>query len=212
MGAPQGSSAGNRRTAVVLYSDDEDIVCHQVRLALAEKGIEATIIAVASGDLPEGLSDIPANATLPILVDRDLVLYNARVIIDYLDERYPHPPLMPADPISRARTRLTIHRIELEWISLRPDAPGQILTLSESRTQLAESLTAASDVFSAMDYFFSNEYSILDATLAPLLWRLPSYGVVLPARAAPVKQYAKRIFSRPGFQASLSDVERELAR
>jgi RNA polymerase-associated protein len=178
---------------------------------LAEKSIEVTVITVAPGVLPEGLADIPVNATLPILVDRDLVLYNSRVIIDYLDERYPHPPFMPADPISRARTRLTLHRIDSEWVSLIPDAPGQTLSLAEARTQLTDSLTAATDVFSAMKFFFSDEYSILDATLAPLLWRLPSYGILLPEQAAPIRQYAKRIFSRPGFQASLSNTERELA-
>jgi RNA polymerase-associated protein len=211
VGGPQGSNAVSRRSAVVLYSHDDNFFCHQVRLALAEKGIEATVISVKPGVLPEGLADIPANATLPILVDRDLVLYNWRVIIDYLDERYPHPPLMPADPISRARTRLTMHRIDSEWISLRPDAPGQTLSLSQARTQLTESLTAATDVFSGMKFFFSDEYSILDATLAPLLWRLPSYGILLPERATAIRQYANRIFSRPGFQASLSNTERELA-
>lgn len=207
----QGSNTGGRRSAVVLYSYDDSFFCHQVRLALAEKGIDATVITVPPGALPEGLVDIPPNATLPILVDRDLVLYNARVIVDYLDERYPHPPLMPADPISRARTRLTMHRIDSEWISLRPDAVGQTLSPAAARVQLTESLSAATDVFSAMNYFFSEEYSILDATLAPLLWRLPSYGIVLPERSASIRQYAKRIFSRPGFQASLSNAERELA-
>lgn len=211
MGGAQGSNTAGRRSAVVLYSYDDSFSCHQVRLALAEKGIDATVITVTPGTLPEGLADIPSNATLPILVDRDLVLYNARVIIDYLDERYPHPPLMPADPISRARTRLTMYRIDSEWISLRPDAPGQMLSPAAARVQLTESLCAATDVFSAMNYFFSEEYSILDATLAPLLWRLPSYGIVLPERASSIRQYAKRIFSRPGFQASLSNAERELA-
>jgi len=207
----QGSNSGNRRSTVVLYSYDNSFVCHRVRLTLAEKGIEANVITLAPGALPEGVGDIPPDATLPILVDRDLVLYDSRVIIDYIDERYPHPPLMPADPISRARTRLTLHRIECDWISLRPDAPGQKLSLTDARAQLSESLVASKDVFSAMNYFFSEEYSILDATLAPLLWRLPSYGILLPEQAEPIRQYAKRIFSRPGFQASLSNAERELA-
>ena len=211
MSGPQGSNTGNRRSAVVLYSYDISFACHQVRLTLAEKGIEATVMSLAPGTLPEGIGDFPTGAKAPILVDRDLVLYDSRVIIDYIDERYPHPPLMPADPISRARTRLTLHRMECDWISLRPDAPNQALPLAEARAQLTESLMAAKDVFSAMNYFFSEEYSILDATLAPLLWRLPSYGILLPEQAEPIRQYAKRIFSRPGFQASLSNAERELA-
>jgi len=118
---------------------------------------------------------------------------------------------MPADPVSRARTRLTLHRIESEWVSLRPDAPGQGLSPVQASTELSESLLAAVDVFSAMDFFFSDEYSILDVTLAPLLWRLPTYGIVLPERATTIRQYAKRVFSRPGFQASLTNTERELA-
>jgi len=211
VGGPQGSNAGSRQFAVVLYSHDNSYCCHQVRLALAEKGIEATMISVPADTLPKEMGELPSNATLPILVDRDLILYGPRVIIDYLDERYPHPPLMPADPVSRARTRLTLHRIESEWVSLRPDAPGQGLSPVQASTELSESLLAAVDVFSAMDFFFSDEYSILDVTLAPLLWRLPTYGIVLPERATTIRQYAKRVFSRPGFQASLTNTERELA-
>ena len=211
MDGPQGSDVVNRRSAVVLYSHDDDIFCHQVRLALAEKRIEVTIVSVQSGTLPEGIEGIPPNATLPILVDRDLVLYNARVIIDYLDERYPHPPLMPANPVARARTRLTIHRIESEWMSLRPEVCEQAMSLDDAKRSLSESLTAACDVFSAMEFFFSEEYSALDATLAPLLWRLPTYGILLPDKAAPIRQYSARVFSRPGFQASLSIAEREMA-
>lgn len=104
-----------------------------------------------------------------------------------------------------------MHRIDAEWLSLRPDALGQTLSVAEARQSLSESLTAAADVFATMKYFFSDEYSILDATLAPLLWRLSSYGILLPENASPVTQYAKRIFSRPGFQASLSSAEREMA-
>jgi len=195
-----------------MYSDAHCIRSHIVRLVLAEKDIKADIQTVAEGAVDEELKHFNPHATLPTLIDRDLVLYDSRVVIDYLDERYPHPPLMPVDPVSRARTRLALYRIESDWYSLRPDAKDQPLSSEMACQRLAESLAAAADVFIALPFFFSEEYSILDATLAPLLWRLPAYGIVLPKSAAPVQQYAKRMFARPGFQASLSDAEREMAK
>ena len=211
MDGPRVAEIGNRRSTIVLYSKSDCIACHRVRLALSEKGVQAAIVTVDDDTANADLLAANPQGQLPTLVDRDLVLYDARVIIDYLDERYPHPPLMPMDPVSRARVRLTLHRIESEWYALRPDACGQTLSKEDATRQLAESLTEASDVFAAMPYFFSDDYSVLDATLAPLLWRLPTYGILLPEVASPVKHYAKRMFARPGFQASLSGIEREMA-
>ncbi len=205
------TAIGNRRSTVVMYSDVSDIDSHRVRLVLADKDISAEIIPIPAGEAYQDLLQYNPQGTAPTLIDRELALYNARVIIDYLDERYPHPPLMPVDPVSRARTRLALYRIESDWYPLRPDAQHQALSASDAAQQLCESLTAASDVFAALPYFFGEEYSILDATLAPLLWRLQAYGIVLPKAAAPVSQYAKRMFARPSFQASLSDAEREMA-
>jgi RNA polymerase-associated protein len=193
-----------------MYSDASSIHSHRVRLVLAEKEINAQISTIAAGEVNEDLQQVNPQGSLPTLVDRDLALYDARVIIDYLDERYPHPPFMPIDPVSRARTRLALYRIESDWYSLRPDAEWRTLEPADAASQLRESLTAASEVFAAMPYFFGDEYSMLDATLAPLLWRLPAYGIVLPESAAPVMQYARRMFARPGFQASLSESEREM--
>ena len=185
-------------TAIVLYSDAVSLDSHRVRLVLAEKSVDADIVWVDPAAPPAGLVDATAQSTVPALVDRDLTLYNPRVIIDYLDERYPHPPLMPIDPVSRARTRLALFRIESDWLSLadQPDA-------------LAASLASSADVFKAMPFFLSEEYSILDATLAPLLWRLTACGIVLPAAAKPVTDYADRQFARQGFQASLAEDERQ---
>ncbi|NND90382.1 MAG: stringent starvation protein A [Granulosicoccus sp.] len=204
------TASGHRHSGIVLYSDASSIDSHRVRLVLAEKDIQAEIETVPAGQADEALLQLNPQGSLPTLLDRDLALYDARVIIDYLDERYPHPPLMPVDPVSRARIRLAQYRIESDWYSLRPDANGQSLTPRRAAARLGESLTATSEVFAAMPFFFSEEYSILDATLAPLLWRLPAYGIVLPSAAAPVLHYAERMFARPGFQASLSDAERKL--
>ncbi|MGQ7843001.1 glutathione S-transferase N-terminal domain-containing protein [Granulosicoccus sp. 3-233] len=195
---------------MVLYSDASSIHSHRVRLVLAEKDLVTDVRHLDPGKPDEEFSRLNPSGHLPTLIDRELLLYDARVIIDYLDERYPHPPMMPVDPVSRARTRLALYRIGVDWYSLRPDAVRQDKNPDEAAAMLAESLVAASDVFAAMPYFFSEEYSILDATLAPLLWRLPAYGIVLPEAAAPVMQYARRMFARPGFQASLSVVEREM--
>lgn len=204
------TAIGNRRSTIQMYSDASNIHSHRVRLVLAEKDINADITSVVSGEHDEELLQFNPQGSLPTLIDRDLALYDARVIIEYLDERYPHPPLMPIDPISRARTRLALYRIEKDWYSLRPDTKLQSLDAGQSVARLGESLNAASDVFAAMPYFFGEEYSILDATLAPLLWRLPAYGVRLRKEAEPVMEYARRMFDRPGFQASLSTIEREM--
>lgn len=202
-----------------MYSDADvlswaGLSCHRVRLVLSEKDIAAEIVTISEGSVSEDLLQLNPSGSCPTLVDRDLALYDARVIIDYLDERYPHPPFMPIDPVSRARTRLALYRIESDWYSLLPVAPHQTLSGAASRKALAEALaealTAANEVFEAMPFFLGDEYSILDATLAPLLWRLPAYGIVLSDTAPAVKDYARRMFVRQGFQNSLTDLERDL--
>lgn len=203
---------GNRRSTILMYSDETDISSHRVRLVLAEKDINTEIVTISAGESNSELLQLNPQGTLPTLVDRDLALYDAKVITDYLDERYPHPPFMPIDPVSRARTRLAQYRIESDWYSLLPDAPDQKLSPDEAGKTLADSIADADDVFAALPFFFSEEYSILDATLAPLLWRLPAYGIVLPESATAVRDYAKRMFARPGFEASLSDAERNMAK
>lgn len=194
-----------------MYSDETNISSHRVRLVLAEKDINTEIVTISAGESNADLLQVNPQGTLPALVDRDLVLYDAKVIIDYLDERYPHPPFMPIDPVSRARTRLALYRIENDWYSLLPDAIDQQLSVEDAGKKLADSIAEADDVFAALPFFFSEEFSILDATLAPLLWRLPAYGIALPESAKAVRKYAKRMFARPGFEASLSDAERNMS-
>jgi RNA polymerase-associated protein len=145
------------------------------------------------------------------MVDRDLVLYNARVLIEYLDERFPHPPLMPVDPVSRAKSRLALFRIESDWFSLLGDIEhGTEKKKVQAKKALTESLINATEVFGAMPYFLSAEFSLLDCSIAPILWRLPHYGIELPASTKPITTYMKRVFSRPSFQASLSEQERDM--
>ncbi len=194
-----------------LYSTATSIYCHRTRIVLAEKDIAHECIIVDTNDLPEDLIDLNPYSSLPTLVDRDLVLYNSRVIMEYLEERFPHPPLMPVGPVARAQTRLALFRVENDWYPL-----AEIIeTKSEkavvkARKELTESISASADVFAAMPFFLSEEFSLVDASIGPLLWRLPRYGVELPRAAKAVQAYAERIFDREGFQLSLTEGEREL--
>lgn len=197
---------------MALYSSETSLECHRVRFVLAEKGINVEIVNVsvdesAAADLAE-LN--PYNET-PTLVDRDLVLYDAGVINDYLDERYPHPPLMPVDPVSRAQLRLVHHRILKDWYSLAKGIEESSGRKAEQLAkQLKESLLAANELFRMQEYLLSDELSLVDCTLGPLLWRMPHYGIKLGKPGAAVENYAQRIFSRNSFKASLTQAERDL--
>lgn len=205
------SVVANRRSVMSCFSSPTDPECHRARIVLAEKDITVEIHDVDTNDLPEDLLDLNPYATVPTIVDRDLVLYNARVLIEYLDERFPHPPLMPVDPVSRAKSRLALFRIESDWFSLLPDIErGTEKKKAQAKKALTESLINSVEVFSAMPYFLSNEFSLLDCSIAPILWRLPYYGIELPSSARPITNYMKRVFSRTSFQASLSEQERDM--
>ena len=199
----------SRSSVMVLYSEPDCINSHFVRLVVAEKEISAHVELVDPANKPEDLRLLNPYNSLPTLVDRDLVLYGSKVIAEYLDERYPHPPFMPIDPVSRARTRLTLYRIENDWYSLLDDLVSTTASTRENAVaSLRDSLVASADVFAAKPFFLSDDYSVLDATLAPFLWRLEKYGVNLPAAAKPIQDYARRLFLRDGFQGSLTDIER----
>jgi len=205
------SVVANRRSVMSCFSSPVDSECHRTRIVLAEKDISVEIHDVDLDDLPEDLIDLNPYATVPTMVDRDLVLYNSRVLIEYLDERFPHPPLMPVDPVSRAKTRLGLFRIESDWYSLLGDIEhGTEKKKQQAKKALTESLVNSAEVFAAMPFFLSNDFSLLDCSIAPILWRLPFYEIELPASARPVTEYMKRVFSRPSFQKSLSEQERDM--
>ena len=200
------------RSTMALYSSAECIDCHRVRFVLAEKGINVEIVDVGSD--PSAAADLaelnPYNET-PTLVDRDLVLYEAGVINDYLDERYPHPPLMPVDPVSRAQLRLVHHRVLRDWYPLARVLVGATPRKAEKpRKQLKEGILAANELFKHSEFLLSEELTLVDCTLAPLFWRLPAYGVRLGRSATAVQAYIQRLISRPSFKASLTAAEREL--
>ncbi|HUF74287.1 MAG TPA: glutathione S-transferase N-terminal domain-containing protein [Gammaproteobacteria bacterium] len=197
---------------MTLFSKPNDPWSHRTRLVLAEKSISIDIVDVDDGNLPEDLLDLNPYNSVPTLVDRDLVLYDSRVIIEYLDERFPHPPLMPVDPVTRAQFRLALYRIEKDWYSLADDilAAGDRKPPARSARALEESVLSSVDIFAAKTFFLSDEFSLVDCTIAPILWRLPAFGISLPTRAKPIRNYMDEVFSRPSFQASLTDQEQEI--
>jgi len=202
----------SKRSVMTLFSGALCVHSHRARIVLAEKGITHDVTPVPGERFPEDLLDLNPYGSVPTLVDRDLVIYYSRVIIEYLDERFPHPPLMPVDPVSRARARLVLTRVESEWypeVELIQSGDSKA-NLDRARKTLREGVIASADVFAAKPFFLSDEFSLVDCTIAPVLWRLPKLGVEVPRQARAILDYAERIFSRDSFQASLSDSEREL--
>jgi RNA polymerase-associated protein len=199
----------NKRLAMTLYSSDTDPYCHMVRIVLAEKGINYEVHDVDLDDTPEDLKDLNPYNEVPTLVDRDLVLYGHDVIMEYLDERFPHPPLMPVDPVSRARNRLMLRRIERDWYTLSNKiAKGE--DVDNMRKELADSLVTVAPIFEQKKYFMSDDFTVMDCAIAPLLWRLQHYGVELPGSAKALITYAATVFAREAFKESLTEAETEM--
>ncbi|HKJ23161.1 MAG TPA: glutathione S-transferase N-terminal domain-containing protein [Gammaproteobacteria bacterium] len=200
-----------RRPVMTLYSGMDCLYSHRTRMALAEKNIAVDVVYVDLDHLPEDLIDLNPYHTIPVLVDRDLVLYNDQIIMEYLDERYPHPPLMPVDPVSRARTRLMLYRIDRDWFSAVDDiTSGDDKRAARARKVIRDGMTSISSLFAKKPYFMSDEITLTDCCLAALLWRLPAFGIELPAQAKPILKYADRMFARESFQASLTKSEQEM--
>lgn len=191
------------------------LVCphsHRTRLVLSEKDISIEIESVDPAAMPEDLRDLNPYGDLPVLVDRGLVLYNSAIIMEYLDERFPHPPLMPVDPINRAQARLMLWRIDQDWYSLhrRLTEPDKKSDVTGARKILRDGLTSIAPLFQQQEFVFGEGPTLVDCALAVLLWRLPMYGVELPAPARPVLRYGERMFARAAFRGSLTEQEFEM--
>lgn len=201
-----------KRSVMTLYSGSLDIKSHQVRIVLAEKGVSVDVLNVDVNHPNEDLAELNPYNTLPTLVDRELVLYNAQVIMEYLDERFPHPPLLPVYPVARAKNRLMMYRIERDWYSLYHKIDSGAADADQARKELQDSLLTLAPVFADSPYFLSDEFTLVDCTIAPLLWRLPALGINLPNTAGTkaINKYCERVFKRESVQASLTEAEREL--
>lgn len=195
---------------MTLFSGNVCPYSHMVRIVLAEKGINYDIHNVDLGNTPEDLKDLNPYNEVPTLVDRDLVLFEHQVIMEYLDERFPHPPLMPVDPVARARNRMMLHRIGRDWYRLVHQLTNPGTASDAVRKELRDSLMSISPIFDQKPFFLGDEFSLIDCSVIPLLWRLPSYGIELPAAAKPLINYAERMFERDSFKQSLTEGEKEL--
>lgn len=201
-----------RKSVMTLFTSPTCALSHCARLVLHEKGITADIEFFDPSEPPEDLLELNPTGESPTLIERDLVLYDSRIIMEYLDERFPHPPLHQMDPVSRANSRMIIKRIDQDWYQLL----DEILNSGEKKSarakkMLKESLIAAAPVFESQPYFMSEEYSLIDCAMAPLLWRLPSLGIDLSSLGSAITIYASRLFSREAFQESLSEAEKDMA-
>ncbi|HKK16365.1 MAG TPA: glutathione S-transferase N-terminal domain-containing protein [Gammaproteobacteria bacterium] len=205
------ASIANRRSVMVLYSDPLTPMGHCVRIVLAEKDINVEVHYVEENERPEELVELnPYNSVLT-LIDRELVLYEAQIIMEYLDERFPHPPLLPVDPVARANNRQLRYRVIRDLYELIDDIEGDNdIAAANARKSMRDNLTALVPIFQQKTYFMSDEYTLIDCCMAPLLWRLDFYGIKLPSSAKPLLKYAEKLFDRPAFRESLSEKEKEL--
>jgi RNA polymerase-associated protein len=214
--APSPLSLLTRRSSMALLSDGKSHYSHRVRIVLAEKGVVSEIIAIDANNKPAELADLNPYNTLPVLVDRDLSLYDSWVMMEYLDERFPHPPLMPVQPVARAYTRLWRHRIQNDWsglVDVMLNEKTDKKTLQNAQKELRESLITVAPVFAEKPFFMNDELTLVDCCIVPILWRLKAMGVDLPKtkQVKPLQEYMVRMFSRQAFRISLSPDEREMA-
>ncbi|KKO46288.1 stringent starvation protein A [Arsukibacterium ikkense] len=203
----------NKRPVMTLFTAIDDMYSHQVRIVLAEKGVTVDILQVAQDNLPEDLYEVNPYGSLPTLLDRELALYQADIIMEYLDERFPHPPLMPVYPVARGQARLMMYRIKNDWYSLAEKVLNNADDADNARQELKEGLVSLAPLFNETPFFMSEEFGLVDCYMAALMWRLPALGIEFQgAGSKELKNYMARIFERDAFQASLTEAEREIRR
>jgi len=203
-----------KRSSMTFYSDSDSHYSHRVRIVLAEKGVTVEVVESDANNKPAELADMNPYNSLPTLVDRDLVLYESKVMMEYLDERFPHPPLLPVYPVARGISRQLIYRIERDWCTLVDSilSSGSERVIEKARKELREGLLSIAPIFAEKEFFMSEEFTLVDCCLAPILWRLPVLGVELPntKQAKPLLTYMEALFERESFKESLTEIEREL--
>ena len=205
----------SKRTSMALFSDPTDHYCHRVRIVLAEKGISSEMIESSKDNIDPEILELSPYATLPVLVDRDVCLFDSVTLMEYLDERFPHPPLLPVYPVLRANIRLYIKRIELDWGSRFDQLADGNLKEAQAkkvRQELKSLVVSSCALLKEKPFFMNDEFSLVDCCIAPMLWRLPSVGIEIPndAKHKPLNLYMKRVFTMPSFIESLTELEREM--
>ncbi|MCY4530848.1 MAG: glutathione S-transferase N-terminal domain-containing protein [Gammaproteobacteria bacterium] len=203
-----------KHSTMTFYSDGYDHYSQRVRLVLAEKGVAVDIVNVEPDEIPEDLIDLNPYNSLPTLVDRELVLYESRVIMEYLDERFPHPPLLPVYPVARAQSRLYMYRIQKDWcdyVDTIIAGRSRETVISRARNELRESLIAVAPIFAEKAFFMNDTFTLVDCCVGPILWRLPVLGIELPPKhGKPILKYMDNLFARESFKLSLSEEEQDM--
>lgn len=201
---------------MVLYSGTTCPYSQRCRLVLFEKGMDFEIRDVDLFNKPEDISVMNPYGQVPILVERDLILYESNIINEYIDERFPHPQLMPADPVQRGRVRLFLLNLEKEIFAsvsaLENRSAKSEKIVEKARLIIRDRLTQLAPIFVKNKYWLGEDFSMLDVAIAPLLWRLGHYGIDLPKSAAPLQKYGERIFSRPAYIDALTPSEKVMRR
>jgi stringent starvation protein A len=196
---------------MTLYSGTTDPYSHRCRIVLFEKGMDFEVIDVDLTNKPEDLAIINPYNEVPYLVERDLRLGQANIINEYIDERFPHPQLMPADPVMRSKARLGLFEMERDlFVHIKDIDSDNSAVANKAREAIRDSLTQLVPIFSHQPYILGEEFSMLDVAIAPLLWRLGHYGIELPKQAAPLLKYAERIFSRPAYIEAMTPSEKAM--
>lgn len=206
-----------KRSSMTYFSDANDHYSHRVRIVLAEKGVSVDLVDVDPMNMSKEVSELTPYNTLPVLLDRDLVLYESKVMMEYLDDRFPHPPLLPVYPVDKAQSRLWMYRIERDWSPLVDtivrglQGKGKELAVNAAQ-DLQEGLLSIAPIFTEKPFFMSDDFTLVDCCLAPILWRLEQFGVQLPntRQAKPLLDYMQRLFTRESFQESLTEAEKEM--
>lgn len=203
-----------KRSSMTYFSDSRDHYSHRVRIVLAEKGVSVDVVESEPGDIPTEVSEVNPYNSLPTLLDRDLALYNTSAMMEYLDERFPHPPLLPVYPVARAESRQFIYRIERDWCPLvKTIVDGKNKDLvAKAQKELQDGLLNIAPIFAEKPFFMSDEFTLVDCCLSPILWRLEHFGINLPRtrQTLPLFEYMERMFKRASFQESLTELEREM--
>ena len=204
----------SNRTSMALFSDPLDHYSHRVRIVMCEKGVSSEIIDTDSNNLSPEILEVSPYAELPVLADRDVCLYDSVILMEYLDERFPHPPLLPVYPVSRAHIRLFIQRIQKDWCDIFDNLIAGVTEAKakKMRMQLKSQILGMSPILKEKEYFMSDEFSLVDCCIAPILWRLPLIGIELQkdAKTKPIYEYMQRVFTKPCFVDSLSELEKEI--
>lgn len=198
---------------MTLYTNGlNDPYSHVVKIVLAEKCLDFEEQLIQ--DNIKTLKKLNPYCYTPTFIDRDLVLYKAEIITEYIDERFPHPPLMPVNPILKGKTRLLIYRINKDWfktlnyiLNLKYDLSDNLETYKKN---LLSQIEGAKLLFKEMPYFLSENFSLIDCWISTLLWYLQEIDKDFIEKEKLIYDYSRKIFARNSFQKVLNKKPKQI--